>query len=121
MEKKEKRDVLKIIAQVVIVIGVVFLCWVVYQSMIVVPQNKIDSQERQQVLEIQAERLQEIAKKSEYDECIRGAYSMYSEDWDSTCGVEGLESECTLPNWRAIALGESRKNNESDCLAIYKR
>ena len=93
---------------------------IAYQALIIVPQQKIDSIERQHKLDQQEETFKGAMKKNEYDACIEESYNMYIIDWNSACGLENKEDGCSLPAYRANELGDDRQTNEDECLAIFK-
>jgi len=103
-----------------VVIGVIAIIAIAYQSLVVVPQNKIDAQER----EARADRLMEIAKeadrKSEYESCKASAYRVYSQNWDAKCELIGEEADCSLYPVQSDQINQWHKEAQEDCLAIYK-
>ncbi len=104
----------------VAVIAVAVFGWITYQAQVVIPQERIDSQERLQASELREERMKEISRTSDYNSCKSRAWDVYSDDWDASCKIAGKEADCSLYNSQSKIVEERYQNKLADCLAIYK-
>ena len=101
-----------------IVVGLVLLL-VVYQALVVVPQNKIDQETRQTELKLDAVKLAESIKKMDYHECLDTAYKAYSADWDSQCVIAGAKADFNLMPYQYKEIEKRHTTGQSTCLTIY--
>lgn len=93
--------------------------FIAFTSLVIIPQNKIDAQERAQREEASAKRLAEVIRQSNIDDCLNSAHDAYSADWDGACEILGRKSSCSLPTYRAESLGERMEKENTLCIKRY--
>jgi len=95
------------------------LLFIVYQSLVVIPQNKIDQEIHQTNLKLEAAKLAEVVKNDNYKSCIDRSYKAYSFEWDSQCVLIGESSDCPLKAYHYKEIENRHTANQSTCLIIY--
>lgn len=66
------------------------------------------------------EREEAFQKSLQLDSCAASAYEVYSQNWDSTCATEGLNSDCQLPMYKATELNDTYERDKDRCVELYK-
>lgn len=93
---------------------------IAYQSLIVVPKERIAAQERANVEKVRLERLEKLQKAEAYDQCIASAYQVYSQNWDKACETNGKEADCSLYSAQSDRIDDMHQTAKTTCLTLYK-
>lgn len=93
---------------------------VAYQALVVVPQNRIDAEQRKEMVRIQVEKEREEQKRIDLWECQNSAYQAYSGNWDAACKLIGEKPDCTLPAYKANGYQELLDAANDRCVTLYK-
>jgi len=101
-----------------LVLGLVLL-FIAYQALVVVPQNQINQEISQTKLKLDAVKLAESVKKTDYHRCLNSAFKAYSLDWDSQCFLAGEKADCSLKPYQYTEIEIRHTANQSTCLTIY--
>lgn len=112
----------KIIIGVVIVVVAInlFIGWVMYQSMVVIPREEIAAEKQAEAVRVIAEERHRNQIKYEFGKCNDLAYANYSRNWETTCEGYGKEEECTLPTYLSKGLNDDYSKEREACLAVFK-
>jgi flagellar biosynthesis/type III secretory pathway M-ring protein FliF/YscJ len=108
--EKIKKSWFKIIIILVVVIFAIFVSWVLYQSMISIPKQKIASE--QKLFEYNTQELKN---------CNQRADDKYDYVWNKDCILEGKGEGC------ALSMNLAEKNNrivnedKNRCAELYKK
>lgn len=95
--------------QIALVVIASFIAWVMYQNMVALPESKL-AYEKQ----LQAD------KVHNYEVCLRKAERDYSSNWNSQCGANGKDVDCTLPKYIADDVENSLDEDKKNCVTMYK-
>lgn len=104
----------------VIIIFILAIPLIGYQAFVVVPREKLLSDQRQAAALIEAKRVEAELKVEQYDRCITSAWNQYSSNWDQTCGIEGLEKDCTLKGYLSQGLDDRHEEAKNRCVTLFK-
>jgi hypothetical protein len=104
----------------ILAIAGIALLAIMYQSMIVVPQQQIEAEIRQTELKLNAEREAALMAEIKYDSCMADAYSNYSSNWDGKCELEGREADCSLFPYEYETIETRHKEAQDRCLTMFK-
>lgn len=61
---------------------------------------------------------QQEGRQQNINVCLKQAYDMYKNKWNSNCELEGLEKDCKLPKYRSEDVNVYHKDLKDEC---YKR
>ena len=109
--------------KIAVVAGIIFaalIVWIMYQHLVVVPQNKIDAQAEQARLNRIADVMEIADQERKYDNCISSAYNVYSMGWDNQCELEGKEADCSLSAYQYKVIEERHETAQAACLTRFK-
>jgi hypothetical protein len=89
------------------------------------------AREHQAQLAVQAQR-DELARQAKarkdqaakvqtgLEQCLAGANTDYSANWDHSCLARGLKSGCDLPAYETDAIVKTRENTKARCVEVAK-
>lgn len=109
----------KIVVGIAVVLTSIALL-IAYQALVVVPQNRIDAEQRKEQTRIQEERAREARRETSLLTCGLDAYSTYSGDWDKACETAGLKPDCTLPKYKSDSMNKRLEEMNDRCVTLYK-
>lgn len=110
---------MKLNQTIAIIVSIAVLA-IAYQALIVVPKEKIASQERAIVEKARLERLEKLQKAEAYDSCVSEAYFNYTADWNKACETAGKEDSCTLYSSQSDRVDGIFKEAKNTCVTLYK-
>lgn len=113
-------DQTKKVATLVGALLVVFTLIMLYQALVVIPNERIAAEERAVIEKARLERLEKIEKAEKYDACMATAYRNYSDNWDQHCEMIGLEADCSLPAYNANLFEERKETAQDRCVTMYR-
>ena len=93
---------------------------IAYQALIVVPKERIASQERANVEKARLERLEKLQRAEAYDQCVASAYEVYSNNWDKACETNGKEADCSLYTAQSDRIDDMHQTAKNTCVTLYK-
>ena len=107
--EKIKENWFKVVIILVIVISAMSVLWMLYQSMVVIPKQKISSEQKQ--FEYNVEELKKCNKEAE-DRYING--------WTNDCAELKKEARCALPLYMSEKWDSMVKEDKNRCVELYK-
>lgn len=110
---------MKLNQTIAIIVSIAVLV-IAYQALIVVPKEKIASQEQAIIEKARLERLERLQKAEAYDQCVSVAYSNYNYDWNKACETAGKEAGCTHYTSVADRIDGILKDAKQTCVVMYK-
>lgn len=111
---KQKLIVAGIVGTVLVVL------FIAYTTLVVVPRERMELQAQQAREARMEEEIKEAERLHRYNECMASAYRTYSLNWDGECKLLGKGLDCSLPQFKADKLEDSKRNAESNCVVMYK-
>lgn len=105
-------------AVTLIVVGIVLL--VMYQALVVVPNERIEAEARANAAKLQAEENARLQKEIKYNNCTREAYTNYSNNWDGQCELAGKSADCSLLPYQYQHIEKVYAEAQDRCVALYK-
>jgi len=109
----------KVAGGIIISVIVIFVLTIMYQSMIVIPQAKLEAEANAIEAKINAEREARVVRENNYQQCLATAWEVYSNQWDSTCVIDGKAKDCSLPVYRHQSIDQSYTVAKDRCLTLY--
>ena len=101
----------------ILTIAIIFIA---YQSFVAIPKQRIEAAAAQARLEIAEKKQAEELRLARYEECRQTAWNSYSLNWDNECKALGLGKDCSLPQFKADNLDDSKTKAIDHCIALYK-
>lgn len=101
-------------------LALIFVGYISYQNMVVIPREKMDLAERQAQRAKLDALLEQNRKELLLNQCMTEAFSNYSERWDNTCVSLGRAEDCNLPMVTASSYEDDRKEAQDRCVTMYK-
>jgi len=98
----------------------VILLVILFQALVVVPQQEIEAKERAAEAELREERRAQAQRERNYTRCLGNAYDVYSNNWDNVCEIDGKEKDCTLPAYRHQPIEAQYETAKERCVDLYK-
>lgn len=90
-----------------------------YQTLVVLPREKADKENKASLEKINKEQ-KRLKSEGYYLQCKVAARDDYNANWNSNCKSHAFKPNCTLPIELAEALNKSLKNAEEICFKEYK-
>lgn len=78
----------------------------------VIKQKSIDKQ-------LQFERLLKVSNQKKFESCLDDARTVYDAQWTTECKAIGMDSGCTLPNFKGLGINNTHKENKDECIKKY--
>lgn len=108
------------VQKIVIGLLVFAVLGIAYQSLVVVPRERI-AFEQKKISDAKLEKqLAEWAKEREYKECMSTAYEEYIMDFNGECDRLGKEDGCAINASSAKEIGSVKEKKENRCVTMYK-
>jgi hypothetical protein len=99
-----------------VVIVIFAVLGIAYNSLVVIPREKLAQQESAR----RASEQKEFMRSLNYDACVNEALRVYSSNWDGTCELLSKERDCSLPAFRAEKHEEKLSEEKDRCVQLYK-
>ncbi|MBS3120739.1 hypothetical protein J4420_03410 [Candidatus Woesearchaeota archaeon] len=93
----------------VVVIFAVSVLWMLYQSMVAIPKQKIAGEQKQ--FEYNIEQL---------EKCNADVLDSYSQAWTRACEELERGKDCALPTYEASRLDNTVVDGKNRCAELYK-
>lgn len=110
----------KLTIAVASIIAAFSLAFVTYHAFVLVPLERIDTQERQAREARAHEDEVRIEKEIKLEECRVTAYTAYSNNWDGHCELIGKDKDCSLPTEIADKFEQGLNTMTDRCVTLYK-
>lgn len=68
---------------------------------------------------IQQEETKEQDRQQKISMCLKQSYTLYKEKWNSTCKLDSLKEDCTLPKYRSEDINTYHKDLKDECYQRY--
>lgn len=69
---------------------------------------------------LQQEEAKQQDRQQKISLCLKSAYEMYHDRWNSTCKLDGKKDDCTLPTYRSEVIEAFHKDLKGECYKRYQ-